>query len=94
MIKIAVDNQVPFCISELAKQHNIEIVVWAGDLHDNFWFEEALDAGAKAFVSPDYDIERLCDLNGVKYIRLPKGKGKILAQRVVQSVLRHISNPK
>jgi hypothetical protein len=71
-MKIAVDNQISKLNVKQLINRGLEIVYRADDQFDNIWFNEALNFGAEIFVSPDFDIDQLCEKYKVLYIRLPQ----------------------
>lgn len=61
MMKVlAIDNQISKTVVDQLSQH-YEIALWAGDMQDEEWVDEALVMGANVFISPDLDIPNLLE---------------------------------
>ena len=69
-MKLALDNQVSHNCAKALKLAGHIIVYHARHEHDQLWFKKAIEANAECFISPDWDIDILCNQNNVKCIRL------------------------
>lgn len=88
-MRIACDNQVGYQSLALLARHGVLIVYRAHNERDVEWFEAALDAGAEVFVSPDSDIDALCNQHNKRFIRLKQGlKGTEVALFILKKLER------
>lgn len=71
---LAIDNQISLQVVNQLEQH-YEVVLWAGDMSDEDWVDEALLLGANTFISPDLDIPNLLErlAPDVRWIDVPQG---------------------
>lgn len=91
-MKVAVDNQISKDTIDYLKRNNIDVVFSAKDEHDDIWFESALDLGAEIFISPDFDIDRLCERYNVKYIELPQNLKTHKVNKFIMKKLNEYKN--
>lgn len=85
---IACDNHVGNRTIEKLENHGHKIVLRAGDIRDEWWFEEAMDRGADIFISADWDIGILCNRYNKDWIQLPTGVGGDAMARFILKELR------
>ena len=76
-MKLAVDNQISLSVVEGLKETH-EVVIWADDMQDEDWIDEALDLGAEVFISPDLDVPNYLDRvnSNAHWIDVPQGLPK------------------
>lgn len=86
-MRVAFDTQVPSATIKAAEGCGHQVVYWAKDEHDEWWFREAMERGADVFVSPDWDIALMANKNGLGFIKLPRGIGK---SRLVDFILNRL----
>lgn len=72
-MKIACDTQIAFRTIEYLNNMGHTVVYRATNEMDNEWFENALNKGAELFISPDIDIDVLCNRHNIKSLKIPKG---------------------
>lgn len=89
-MKLACDNQVGLKTVQWLEKIGHEVVVWAGDLPDNEWFEEALDYNAEVFISPDWDIVFLCNKHNKRNIQIPPNLKKQDIFNFLKKRLNHL----
>lgn len=66
-----------------------EVVYWASDEPDEWWFRDALRAGAELFVSPDWDIVLMADERNAARVLLKNGiRGAEQARPVLREIER------
>lgn len=60
MFRLAIDNQISKVTVKKLQKH-YEVVLWAANLPDEIWVEDAYDDGADVFISPDLDVPNILD---------------------------------
>jgi len=72
---LACDNGISMTAIKELQARGHEVVYWADDEHDEWWFRAALDAGAEVFISHDWDIVLMADARYKPRIHMKQGIG-------------------
>lgn len=70
MARLALDNQISRNCAKALQRAGHEVVYHTRHEHDQLWFRRARELGANVFVSPDWDIDLLCNQYDIKCIRI------------------------
>lgn len=88
-MKIACDTGVSGAAIEVLRQSGYEVVFWAMEEPDEWWFKEALGLGADVFVSHDWDIILMADERSKERIHLRPGvRGRDQAKQIIRGIRR------
>lgn len=86
-MKLALDCQVSFNCAKALILAGHTVVYHARQEHDQLWTRRALDKGADCFVSPDWDIDILCNQWNLRCIRL---KQRMSSEETLVLILKTI----
>ena len=92
-MKIACDTGIARVAINALEEVGHEVVYWAGAQPDEWWFPEAVAAGATLFVSHDWDIINMAMNHNLDAIRMQQGIRGVAQAKAVLDVLAAALRP-
>lgn len=86
-MKLALDCQISFKGAKILNNSGHTVVYHARHEHDQLWVRRAVEKGAEVFISPDWDIDIMCNQLNLYCIKL---KQKQKSEDAVQFILKEL----